>query len=216
MIESEGDDYMNDNYLTQYVQIMQPDFSASSEYFQKEKWSFNDVIYKDTDWGFYSNLQICSDGELIYIAKRDTDQYLVNVYDDTHDKIQEIRLSQRVTKYTPDELEYIKENLNNSFGGDRDFSAMYDKHVMLRNVMYDRNGDYLWVERPMDFIESTITFDLFRGGIYQNSFTFPVPAASYEPLLDGIRFKIFDNKLIYYNSEDNVALVFSINYNHSD
>lgn len=210
---NKGDNYLNDNYLKKDYLTVNANLQASTNVAESYSKNFKSIIEDDVDSGFCTNLATTASGEHLYTAIRNPDVYRINQYNLNAQKTLVIEKKCQTKTYSKTEKEFIEENLG--FVTHDDMEKLENLHqfkFQISHLHYDKHADILWVEQMMDYDSATITFDLFKQGIFQGSYDFAVPADVFLPLRDESYFSFLDGKMFFYNSEYNRIEIYSIQY----
>jgi len=214
-VDRRGDDRYKDAYFLMNLQVLNSDFTLSDKFITGKEICVMDVIETHTDSGYFFNYQFCSDGELIFIASRLKDEYIIELFDLSGNKVSEISMQEEIEPYPKNEREYAKLNQFDGYDNDKFFNTIYDNKVKTNGLHFDQNSGYLWVERVMNLEDSSVTFDLFKDGIYQNSFAFQLEPDNFEPLRNESRFFLNNGILYFYDEDENCLNSYEIAYKNN-
>ena len=87
-----------------------------------------------------------------------------------------------------------------------------DYKLAISNLYYDSASGHLFVERPQELATHSVKFDVFKEGVYINSFNFTVNEDIFIPLAMGLgfNFDISGSKLYYYNNVENKVSIYQL------
>lgn len=211
-VDRRGDDRYRDAYFLMNLQVLNADFTLSDKFITGKEICVMDVIETHTDSGYFFNYQFTSDGKLIYVASRLRDAYHIELFELNGNKVSEISKKEEIESYSEDEWEYAKVNQLDGYDNDKFFNIIYDNKVKTNALHYDQKAGYLWVERVMNLEDSSVTFDIFQDGIYQNSFAFQLEEDNFDPLRNESRFYLNKGRLYFYDEDDNCLNSYVMEY----
>ncbi len=210
-MERRGKEFLKDTFFVQKVGLLQTNLESDSTYFVRKESCAGDFLMGNPDSGFFFNYLYAADGKIVYIAERLRDVYRIECFDESQEKVMEINRQVSPLNYTEEEKSFIESNLKDSFN-QRNYENIYDKKSQIAHLHYDRQNNYLWVEKVMDMTNKEIIFDIYRDGILQNEYHFSISQENFEPLRDSSFFSIHNGKLYYYNKEENSIEVYKLSY----
>jgi len=211
-VDRRGEERYRDLYFLMKLQMMKDDFSLVDDSITGKECNVIELIENYTDNGYFFNYQFCSDGELIYVASRLRDEYKIELFDKDGMKSLEISKEDDIETFTSKERVYVKENKLIGTNDDKFFDKVYDNKVKTNALHYDQKAGCLWVERVMNLEDSSVTFDLFQEGIYQNSFAFQLEEDNFDPLRNESKFYLNKGILYFYDEDENCLNSYEISY----
>lgn len=114
-----------------------------------------------------------------FLAIRNFDTYLIRVYDFDFNKLQEINMNYTKRSFSSSERERLMDDIKDidltNTGREREYyEDLYSNKLAFTNLHYDKSQDLLIVERQGDVETLSVSFDIFKDGVYLNSFSVPV------------------------------------------
>jgi len=148
-----------------------------------------------------------TENDEIYLAEISEDKYVINIYDSKGKKHKEIRKKYRKIPFLKKDF-----NTNNSIAKNDKKTPKYKKSI---DALFRDSQNRIWVATAKNKDEESdlgIKFDIFKDGIYLNSFTFDLPISNRNIALFHYM-KIYNDKIYILNSEENYLKVYSYNFN---
>lgn len=154
----------------------------------------------------------------LFVSIMDFNKYQIEVYDFDFNQLQEIKMNYTLRKFSVEENKKLMEpiqniDFSNSFLQRGYYDDLYSNKLALFNLHYDESQDLVIVENQGDVENLTVTFDIFKDGVYLNSFTIPIDweDISVTSLKKSIYFK--NGKMYSYKSGNNSIEIYKITYN---
>ncbi len=211
-IDKRGEDRLKDNYLIDNCMLTDLNLNVKDSLFSGER-TFLEVFEKDTDQGFFAGKISTFSSSEVFLAKRSFDSYTIDCFDFNGNLKSIIEFPVRPAEYSEKEKAYIEENYGYIAHNDAGkLETMTERKVQIASLHYDKENDYLWVERVMNLDALTTEFNVFKHGKYIGSFYYEIYEEAFEPLRNYSWFNINDGKLYFYDKTKNVIKIFEIEY----
>lgn len=204
--DKRGDSFPKDYWVFEKIKKLDLEQSTISELEFKLESYFPDH-YKGE---FIEKFRISKGEDEFYLAVQSKTTYAIDVYDYDFNPKMKIEFPFKALSFTEEEIDFFK---NKYPQGTEDFSMLYkyyDYKLAISNLYYDSASAHLFVERPQELATHSVKFDVFKEGVYINSFNFTVNEESFNPLGMGFNFYIFNSKFYYYDSEENRISIYQL------
>jgi hypothetical protein len=204
--DKRGDSFPKDYWVFEKIKKIDLELSTISELDFKLESYFPDH-YKGE---FIEKFRISKGEDEFYLAVQSKSDYAIDVYDYDFNHKMNIEFPFEAQSFTDAEIEFLKKQYPQ---GTEDFSMLKnycDYKLAISNLYYDSASAYLFVERPQELATHSVKFDVFKEGVYLNSFNFTVNEESFNPLAMGFNFYIFNSNLYYYDNVENRISIYQL------
>lgn len=204
--DKRGDSFPKDYWVFEKIKKIDLELSTISELDFKLESYFPDH-YKGE---FIEKFRISKGEDEFYLAVQSKTTYAIDVYDYDFNHKMKIEFPFEALSFTEEEIDFLKKQYPQ---GTEDFSMLYnyyDYKLAISNLYYDSASAYLFVERPQELATHSVKFDVFKEGVYLNSFNFTVNEESFNPLAMGFNFYIFNSNLYYYDNVENRISIYQL------
>lgn len=153
-----------------------------------------------------------------FLAIRNFDTYLIRVYDFDFNKLQEISMNYTTRSFSSSERERLMDDIKDTDFSKSNWQREYyedlsNNKLAFTNLHYDKSQDLLIVERQGDIETLSVSFDIFKDGVYLNSFSVPVEWDNLPISGMSKRFYFNNGKMYAYKSDNNSIEIYKMNYN---
>lgn len=210
-IETSADRRKDGSFLLDKIHKYNSEFERLGTIDDEVRLNFLDMS-TDVEGSYINEFTVAVGDNVIYVAKRSKEEYTIDCYDFTLNKIKTITCNLVSTNYSSEELSYIEENFVGEYAHPDYWKDIFDTKLSFNSLHYDSSHDYLIVENSPNLNTKTISFDIFQNGIYLNSFELPIEFDDYHPMPEYFNLVINNGKLYHYSDSLNRVTVFEIIY----
>jgi len=208
-LDVRGDDRFNDGFFIKDIALCDSTFTPIKVLPETIELAVKDRK-KDVDNSFITKFTLVASENLIYVYNRSKWEYRIDCYDLELNKTKTILMPTDPIKYSQNELEFIEENFVGSYVSEKYWKEIFDTKLCLNYLHFDKTNNLLIAEKVANLDSNSVSFDVFRDGVYLNSFEYKIDPEDYHPMNQDFMFKVQDGRFYAYSETNNRVKVFEI------
>lgn len=213
-MESRGENVQNEYFIIDDIIKYNSSSEELTSLDQKIETSFKEYKESDVSNSFINEFTLAKSNNQLFITRRSKQEYSIDCYDFNFQKLMTIVKYFSGEAYSSAEMDFINENFVGDYISEEKFEDIFDTELSINYLHYDDANDLLLVERPPSLFTQSVTFDIFKTGIFLNSFDVPISEEDYNPMNQEFMFHVHDGRFYHYSDEENKLTIYKLKYNN--